>query len=619
MFSRRPENQPSPTSQFEQWDAVDYITLLTNPEFRNESSLQNLLSANFFAFAAEYTRGELISTFEMTVDPVKGLLGITSSYKEGMEGMGENFETKLVSQSKVSARAEVESNNISKLNEWSKAAPIDSFFVWNSPPGKVSEGYAGLNSHSFIFIYQKTSKNTVVLHQLRTWMNLSQHESFLNGLATNTQNDTDLSEFKNPSHKVIHNIRIFQPKDIGCANGTEVVTKLTEMAYQTQDSWKTKPQEMPKVPDSEYAQFRDFLLSLYMRIVVPTLLAEVPETNSAESNEWQQFIRSPKYALLVKKLDLTFGLLAYQPLVRWVEEKDENKRSSLFSHLFRKKNMEITQLSFAEIEHKLLSLFELQMQKTTGQAISKKDAKEYNSIAASLLSSTARGLSLGQCGLGTFIPTRMFQTLGLQQLTGSSLTPGVLLGLPTKEKASALSFLAAKKYLPLQLANGETWYVLAQHHELYANYFAQNPLSFAEDGTPIGPCGWLLRGDERGLDELVLTFSEFAQLEQLKASLLADLLNNPEGTVSLLHSSLLPMAKTPSQKEKVLEVLQTLQDSLKSAVSLQELLFSDFFSLTAWPLIAKLSKKVDMRQFVTNPEYTATQVVTVFDAVITAE
>ncbi len=611
MLSRQEKNPP--TSQFEQWDATDYIALMANPAFRTEEALRTLFAANFFAFAAEYTRGELISNFTMNVDPQKGLLGMSSSYNEGMEGMGEHFETKIAGQKKQTARAEAETNNIDKLNEWSKTAPVDSFFVWNSPPGKISEGYAGLNSHSFIFIYHKTTANTVVLHQLRTWMSLSQHAEFQNQISSHTQNISSAVNAVEHSYRIINNISVFEPKDVGCTSAAEVVAKLTESAYQTEQTWKTKPQEMPKVPDAEYAQLRDFLLSLYVRVVVPALLTEVPETQDANSTEWLAFISSPAYKMLIQKLDVAFGILAYQPLTKWVAEKDENKQQSLLGQLLRKKDTSITTLSFEEIEEKLLSLFHLQLQKSAGTPITRKQIKEYNAIASSLMATTSRGLSLGQCGLGTFIPTRMFKTFGLQDIAGSTLNPGMLLGLPSHEKAAAFSFLTTKKYLPLHLPNGETWYVLAKHHQLYANYFAQNPNSFTADGLPIGPCGWLLRGDPRGMDELVLTGGEFSQFELLKASLLADLLSNPHDTLSLLESSLMPHIHSAVQKERLTQVLLTLHDALKTTVSLQELLFSDFFNKTAFPLIASLSKKVDVRQFVTNPEHTAAQVVAAFE------
>ena len=107
FFKKKP-----PESQFEQWDAAAYIDMVRDPNYRSRAALTNLLTANFVSFAAEYTRGEVISTFEMDVSPSTGLLGMLASYTQGLLGMGENFESKLETKGKSITRAQLETNNM---------------------------------------------------------------------------------------------------------------------------------------------------------------------------------------------------------------------------------------------------------------------------------------------------------------------------------------------------------------------------------------------------------------------------------------------------------------------------------------------------------------------------
>ena len=615
FFKKKP-----PESQFEQWDAAAYIVMVRDPNYRSRAALTNLLTANFVSFAAEYTRGEVISTFEMDVSPSTGLLGMLASYTQGLLGMGENFESKLETKGKSITRAQLETNNMYKLDQWAVAAPIGSLFIWNSPPGKVSEGYAGLNSHSFIFAYEKTSADKVVLHQYRTWMNLEQHQTFQTAL--DTQNAELKTTSVQDSHQIINNTAVLSPKDIGCENAQQLVSLLEKNAYESSDTWRTKPSEMPQIDEAEYATFRDFLLSLYIRTVVPLLLAEVPEVESTEDPQWQTFIASKKYTDLISQLDIAFGILAYQPLVKWVEAADETpqKSKNILQKLFSKSNKEtnkITEMSQSQIEEGLMTMYQLRVAKLKGEKMDAQKVSTYNTLAQVLLSTTSRGLSLGQCGIGTFIPTKMLQTgmpraqLGAPQL----LNPGLAAGLPAKEKLELSNHLNTLSFLPLVLPNGETWYIKAQHYTEYKTFFTQNEVEYSPQGFPIGPCGWALRGDSRGEDELVLTVSEYNQLQALQALLLQDLLDNPEESFDVFASKLLDSAQSESEKVEIAEVIALLKEALKTTLDIGDLLFSEFFDalkLFAHPVLSEVAQKVSLSNFIFNPEETASQVVVIY-------
>ena len=602
-----------PESQFEQWDATSYIDMARQPEYRSEEALHTLLTANFVSFAAEYTRGEVVSTFEMDVDPSRGILGMVSSYIHGIMHIGENFEEKLENKGKNITRAQLETTNMLKLDQWSVSAPVGSLFVWNSPPGKVSEGYAGLNSHSFIFVYEKTSPTTVVLHQYRTWMNLEQHTAFQNLFLDVEKQPTAASPLT--SHQIIATTHITSPEQMGMSSSLEVISFLEEKAYESSQAWRIKPHEMPQIDDEEYEIFRDFLLGLYIQKVVPVLLAEVPQTEDASSEEWQVFVQSKNYATLVKKLDLAFGVLAYQPLVKWVEATDQTPQSeNILRRLFYKKEKTtITSLSQTEIQNGLFTMYELQLAKLRGEKINKEQAQTYSSLAHVLLSATSKGLSLGQCGIGTFVPTKLLTT-PLNSVSLSApvpLSPGMATGLPAKEKLQLVDHLSTLSYLPLMLPNGQLWYIKAKYFNEYSSYFASNSLELSEKGIPIGPCGWALRGDPRGDDELVLTAQEYTQLQALQAMLIQDLHDNPEESFDAFASTLLDTAHSDSEKEELREIVTLLKEALKKTVAVGDLLFNEFFdtfALLSHPLLLHISKKVALSEFIVKPEQTASAV-----------
>lgn len=605
-------------SQFDQWDAAAYIQAAALSEYRTHDALTTLLTANFISFAAEYTRGEVISTFEMDVDPVNGLLGMMKSYATGILGMGENFEEKLEKQKKSPTRAQLETNNMVALDQWSVSAPVGQLFIWNSPPGLVSEGYAGLSSHSFIFVYEKVSATKVVLHQYRTWMSLPQHHEFQQFATQNTASNQTTTP---TSHEIIHNISIVTPKQHNCNTAQELVSLFEKKAYESQHSWKVKPDEMPQIDETKYANFRDFLLSLYIRKVVPLLLTEVPEVNSVEDPKWKAFVSSKKYSLLIKQLDFAFGILAYQPLLKWVEATDTNasEQNSFWKRILGKKETnQIHTLSRAEIEDGLLTMYQLQVDKLHGVAIQKDQANTYSSLASTLLSTTSKGLSLGQCGLGTFIPTQLSTQLALQMPgTAVPAVPGMVGALGAQEKSSLLSHLNSLHYLPLVLPNGETWYIKAEHFAEYQSFFENNPLELSEQGIPIGPCGWAFRGDARGTDDLVLSSSEYTQLTALQTDLLNDLQNNPEEGFEYFADELLASAQSEEEVTELQNIIHLLKKALKKSVDVSDLLFNQFFDsfmIIAHPLLAHISTKVDLSEFVLSPQETAKKVVTVFKA-----
>jgi len=619
--SHNPINQKEAVvSQFDQWDAAAYVRIAALSEYRDFDALSTLLTANFISFAAEYTRGEVISAFQMDVDQQNGLLGMMSSYTAGILGMGEHFEDKLINQKKSPTRAQIETNNMIKLDLWSSTAPVGQLFVWNSPPGLVSEGYAGLNSHSFIFVYEKTSPTTVVLHQYRTWMSLQDHLDFQKFI---TQNEGFDNSSRIDSHKIINNTQIVSPKDLNCSTTLECVSLLEKKAYSSSDSWKVKPHEMPQIDEQKYAQFRDFLLSLYISKVIPLLLSKVPEVESHTDPLWMNFVQSKEYAQLIKQLDIAFGILAYQPLIKWVEGSDTNNTNKTnYLKLMKSNNtsdLQIQDLTQDKVKNGLLKIYDLNVRKLHGQKIQSDLVDEHNSLSNMLLSTTSKGLSLGQCGIGTFIPTRMMSEQILSAIPGIPIPtiPGMLTSLGPKEKIEALHYLNTLQYLPLRLSNGETWFIKAEHHKEYSDFFKSNSLQLSEDGIPIGPCGWALRGDSRGNDDLVLTKSEHAQLEALRQNLKNDLLNNPEQSFSVLESAFKKGVSNNEDMKSFDYVLFLLKESLKKSVDVSDLLFNEFFDsvrILAHPILLYLSKKVNLSEFVLEPEKTAKKIITVFQA-----
>lgn len=501
-IAERSRKKPSGSdlSRFQNWDAEALINKAADPRYRRADRLSNLLEADWFSFSAEYVRAQLVTQIPMTLQPEMGILGMNSSYQDGLDHQGQGFIEKLNRQGKKVSRAEIEQNNLLELNNWSLYAPTHSIFVWSSPPGAEEEGYGGRNSHSFTFVYQKTAPDQVVLHQFRSWMPLKDHRSLHSQLHSDSHPRTQSLR----DHDLIADTIILNPSADLNEQQLEIwsnaqIQQVEGFVYKSSKSWSFDINEVPEVPEQQYQIYRDFLITLYIREVVPLLLEQVPEV---DSEEWWRFSSSQEHARLIEQLDLAFAFLAYQPLLKFVELANENEAGNqglikgLLNGVLSNSGGErlMIEIPLPELESQLRFLYQTKLSEIHGGNIDPQLVEEFNNTGRSLLSSANSVFSQGQCGIGSLFSNSISKNNVLSSLANPSLSGQFLggfgEGFSMQEKLGLIKELSEYKPLYIQnrdTGNVEVWYAkfLTNNTADIASYSSQ---CYILNGQIFGPC-----------------------------------------------------------------------------------------------------------------------------------
>lgn len=598
-------------SKFDNWNAESLIAKVSHAAYHSPQALETLLRADFYHFAAEYARGQLVTEISMEIVRGQGLFGMDLSYKESLAGQGSLFIQKMRQEQKQVTRAEIEHQNMQQLNDWSLAAPVGSLFIWSSPPGTKAEGYGGgEKSHSFTFIYQKVSNAEVKFHQFRTWMRREDHQAFLQQFSSHQQTLT--------SHQIIANtVQLNPPADMNpLAWSNTKIGALQTSLYATQEKWPVNPSEMPVVDEAEYAQFRDFLATIYIRKVVPLLLQQVPEVNNPLDPTWLAFIESPQYEQLVTQLDVAFALLAYQPLKKYVEVVDQRPKSAvtlisgLLKKLFNKNGStslyeELAPEKLTTIEQELLRIYGIQLKKEFGQKLSRQEVKLFNGSAGGLLSSANNMLSAGQCGLGQMISQSMsLNTQAFQ--AGMNFSPGTMGSLLEMKAGSLTSFQIKelKSHLesltPIFVKNRDT----SQTETWYVRFISTNPADIAayqqrcylKNNQLFGPCDEPLTPGAvpiTFIDEQIDMFSLIPESEYLRQLALVDAKvtddTNEVAPNTTLEDYVLSKISGELKQERAKELVKLAKEHLRYSVSLTQAMNGDTLHATGHLALTQLS------------------------------
>lgn len=439
-------------SRFDQWDATAYIELMQDERYADAGRLRSLLFQNFVAFADEYTRGELYSTYNFDVIPAVGVFGMNDSYLDTLDTYGNGFTRKLEKNGKTATRAEIEAANMRKVNAWAAQAPVHSLFLWHSPPGTKQEGYGGLDGHSFLFVYEKTSETQVVLHQFRLWASLAEHQQIQDHFYPH---ETSTANKPKTAHEIIaHTTELLPPDekltDDSAQDWTATQLQEIRLLIETTQQYATKAAELPNPNEEVFIQLRDALFERYFATVLPLLM---------EARNFETLSKKNKKRL-VQQLDTAFGVLAYQPLLSWVETASDH-------------------VDIPQYVATLDKLHAIQDKHDAGKPITREERSFFSLAAPNLLQVTNRTLSMGQCGIGTFLnPSLISKSLSANPNFLGSLQSG---------------------YKRLTLQNGQSLLVPKEH---FAAYKAGSYIG--ADGIAYGPCGVPLSADN-----LVQLFGNF--------------------------------------------------------------------------------------------------------------
>lgn len=439
-------------SRFDQWDSTAYIELMQDERYADPNRLRSLLFQNFVAFADEYTRGELYSTYDFDVIPGVGVFGMSDSYLDTLDTYGTGFAQKLEKNGKTATRADIEAANMRKVNAWAAQTPVQSLFLWHSPPGSEQEGYGGLDGHSFLFVYEKTSETQVVLHQFRLWASLAEHQQIQQHFSPDI---TTAAHKPKTAHEIIAHTTELLPPDTESNTQSSQEWTTTQLhtirsLIETTQQYAAKAAELPQPKEDVFIQLRDALFERYFSTVLPLLL---------EARQYENLSKKDKKRL-VQQLDTAFGVLAYQPLLSWVETASDH-------------------VDIPQYVATLDKLHAIQDKHDTGQRITREERSFFSLAAPNLLQVTNRTLSMGQCGIGSFLnPSLMSKSFSFNPTVLNSLHSG---------------------YKTLTLQNGQSLLVPKEH---FAAYKAGSYIG--ADGIAYGPCGVPLSADN-----LVRFFGEF--------------------------------------------------------------------------------------------------------------
>ena len=273
------------------------------------------------------------------------------------------------------------------------------------------------------------------------------------------------------------------------------------------------------------------------------------------------FWQSAEYAAVINKLDLAFSI-AWQHLLKYVDSIDERR---------------FDRPPIPQLHHipELRELFFIKLKSDDGKA-NKQDRQRFNILAPQLLSVGSRTLSVGQCGIGTLIPTQLFR--GLENFSALRSAPSLsYLNQFDIAKLSAVDKLSFKntvlsQYKPLtligRLGRTEKFWIRSEYYEQYLLGSKVLPT-----GEFVGPCDISLTS---GLDEFVLTDAKYRELFQAASPFHLSSLAQLESDETMALSQ----AGSDVERQNIRDNYTQQRVKLKNTVSVTELVNNDLFRPT---------------------------------------
>jgi hypothetical protein len=558
-------------SRHTNWDTTSLCRRLSeSAEYQySVDELLQTLTPNFETFTDEYSLGSPVKTYRFEIHTTEegelGTNGVDGRYKETTRQHAERFaQEKVAKAGKRQQRAAVESVNSDRLDQWiptvlrDNSISLGTKLVWFSPPGYKVEGYHGTSPkhHSFVWVYEKRqdeSSSYVEMTQYRCWPTLEQLKEVQKLFKARSINTGALPQFTS--------LFPLSERNTIIANMFELPATMTDQEiertiYSSASTWKVQPKQMPHEQLSEelLKQFfeqrttllREFLEPTYRRLLKDPIIEQYLVLPFSHP-----FWTSSEYRTLIHQLDFSFGL-AKQALDKWIENA-LNSQSP-------------TDIPLKHLE----SLFQLGS-KHAQTGLDKKERQQFNSLAPTVLAKGNRLLSIGQCGIGTVIPTQLTSQL---QLTVSSS------GLPALHSTpiSALEKLshehkeqfreALARYAPFEVLDkhgtSHRFWVLREYLSDYQGQCYEN-----DDGLFIGPCGVPLTMED---DEFILTDEKYRELLHVSQAQ-----QTKDSLDAIAHDEQNELSKATSDAEKaaIRSKYDRLRSRFKHRVSITELINDD--------------------------------------------
>jgi hypothetical protein len=344
--------------------------------YTKEELTNNILENDWETFLDEYIFAKSHTEYEFSKT------GLPNGYKENLTDLSKSLDFQK------NKRFFIEGENMKAVQNFIESeefAPNEKL-IWFSPKGKAEDGYLGEKdtSYNFVFIYEKQDDQKTKLNIYRNYDDLKklseikeEVSSFGEINPTINKNEVNL----NQSEKMISElIRIKE---------TTNLESLENLIFQNEDNWSIKKTDLPNLSEDEIKNLgpalnksKKFYFDKFKEIA-----QEIPENLDLNNN----FFQSRKYQNIIKNLDLAFTL-SHQSLLKIIDNHQKNQDLNL------------------NLDQDLKTIF---ASMTNQKTIEKKDFKNVkNLLNTNLISVTnplTKILSVGQCGIGSFIPTGLIK------------------------------------------------------------------------------------------------------------------------------------------------------------------------------------------------------------------
>lgn len=346
--------------------------------YTKEELMNTVLEKDWETFLDEYIFGKIHTEYEFTKT------GLPNSYKEDLTNLSKNLDFKKNKRFFIEGENMRAVQNFIENEEFKQGEKL----IWFSPKGSVEDGYSGEEntSYNFIFVYDKESQEKTKLNIYRNYDNFdklnniqSQINSFGEIKPTINQENIKL----NDSEKMISRLILVK-------NSTDL-KDLEKLFFQNEENWSIKKNDLPNLSEKEIKELKPTLekiKSFYFQNFkkITKTMPDSLETNNG-------FFQSQKYQNIIEELDLLFTI-SHQSLLK-VIDNHQNQANQNFN-LDNDLNLIFKSLEENEVEDK------------------NKNSKINNLLSANLINSNnplAKTLSVGQCGIGTFLPVGLIKNV----------------------------------------------------------------------------------------------------------------------------------------------------------------------------------------------------------------
>lgn len=345
--------------------------------YTKEELMNTVLEKDWETFLDEYIFAKLHTEYEFSKT------GLPNSYKESLTNLSKNLDFEK------NKRFFIEGENMKAVQNFIESEEFEQGekLVWFSPKGSLEDGYLGEEdtSYNFIFVYDKESQEKTKLNIYRNYDNfkkLNNIQSQINSFGEIKPSINQKNIKLNDSEKMISSLTQIK--------NSINLKDLEKIFFQNEENWLIKKNDLPNLSEKEIEELKPTLEEIKNFYFQNFRKITKAMPDSLETNDG--FFQSQKYQTIIEELDLLFTI-SHQSLLKVIDnhKNQTNQNFNLNNDL---------NLIFNSLENK--------------EEDKNKNNKINSLLSANLINSSnplARTLSVGQCGIGTFLPVGLIKNV----------------------------------------------------------------------------------------------------------------------------------------------------------------------------------------------------------------